>query len=105
MKNSHTPGPWAVEQVPVNRAKGEQLWLRILGALDNGTGGHLIANINPGWGAHEANARLIAAAPDLLAAAKLFDYAVKCNRVNLSKEMLTAIEATRAAITNAEASA
>ncbi len=42
---------------------------------------------------------------ELLAAAKLFDYAVKCNRVNLSKEMLAAIEATRAAITNAEASA
>ena len=46
-------------------ADGDALW-RVLGATDNGTGGVLVAGINTGWQQHAANARLIAAAPDLL---------------------------------------
>lgn len=58
MKTTHTPGPWKVSSLaPLNICK------------DNGT---LIADCCNAWqsfdGEREANARLIAAAPDLLAA-------------------------------------
>lgn len=70
MKTSHTPGPWTVEKDSRVGDDGESV-IRILGALDNQTGGHLVAVVNRGWGDHEANARLIASVPDLLEVAHL----------------------------------
>lgn len=66
----HTPGPWKIENVQVWKSRGDPAQVRIIGSTDNNVGGELVADINLGWGNHEANARLIAAAPDLLAACK-----------------------------------
>lgn len=68
---THTPGPWAIDGVRVFApAFDEQVEI----TRDDGTtamhGRGLIALPYAPDGAHDANARLIAAAPDLLAALK-----------------------------------
>jgi hypothetical protein len=68
-KTTHTPGPWKYVHAP-NPKRLNQPEHLILGALANGTGGALICEVNNGWGDHEANCHLIAAAPELLAALK-----------------------------------
>lgn len=70
MSAQHTPGPWAVDAGPHDARGRRHLCIR------PGQTGWLIASLRdePGWGEGdpsqraEANARLIAAAPDLLAA-------------------------------------
>jgi hypothetical protein len=57
-----TPGPWEIEQN--GRARLD------ISAPENQCGGYLIATMNPHAPCKEANARLIAAAPDLFAALK-----------------------------------
>ena len=72
-QNTHTPGPWTVEHC---RNEDGSPFLSISG---QGPLGAWLADIQPGsingkpldvTQMHEANARLIAAAPDLLAALK-----------------------------------
>lgn len=66
MNYQHTPGPWIIE----DRVPGREIGYRAIVAGDNPAidreCGETICNPSP---MGEANARLIAAAPDLLAAA------------------------------------
>lgn len=71
----HTPGPWRVlsaapnHSLTINSARGQ--YIGLAGLQDNG--------------AHEANARLIAAAPELLAALELLrDQAVERGQLVIS---------------------
>lgn len=61
MKAKHTPGPWAV------KPGGTDISLRIIGKTDLNQ--ELIASV-PTYGDGHANARLMAAAPELLDALK-----------------------------------
>lgn len=73
-KAQHTPGPWIFEAIPAEAHtvvehvdEDDLFWIS-----DAGPGnGDVLATIHPGGsGDAEANARLIAAAPDLYAAIK-----------------------------------
>ena len=91
--NTHTPGPWAV-----NTQQRESLRIHHRGEL--------LARIEQHKGNHEANARLIAAAPDLLCAMKeLFEQCVMVHRYggdrSNQKEADAAIKAGLAAIAKA----
>ena len=61
MTTTHTPGPWAI----IADVPGHEIGYRAIVAVDDGELAETICNPSP-MGA--ANARLIAAAPDLLAA-------------------------------------
>lgn len=87
MKTQHTPGPWRTAQVDG------------LIRIRDGDGDHVADSY------FQADSRLIAAAPDLLAALELFDRAVLSNRTNLSREMQDAIAAARAALAKAKGTA
>ena len=64
-KVTHTPGPWSVEDC----TPGESTGLRFaINSKDN-----VIARTTDGWKEAQANARLIAAAPELLEQCKLFE--------------------------------
>ena len=58
-KPSHTPGPWRVSE-DLGTCDGIEIYA--------GINEYLISNVNPNRPQFEANARLIAAAPELLAA-------------------------------------
>lgn len=59
MTNQHTPGPWRFEEsTKTIRAVPQNYWLATMDSWDGAVD-------------HEANARLIAAAPDLLEALEL----------------------------------
>lgn len=58
----HTPGPWKYGYERPTAQDPEEQW-----AIVTIAGGHIVANVNPD-SRQDANARLIAAAPDLLAA-------------------------------------
>ncbi len=60
-----TPGPWQIEDC----TPGESTGLR----FEVGTKDSVIARTTDGWKEARANARLIAAAPDLLAQCKEFE--------------------------------
>lgn len=66
MKTSHTPGPWTATDTPPFRirAEGEGMSVAVAFQFRDGAPDRDIAQVN-------ANARLIAAAPDLLAACQL----------------------------------
>lgn len=64
MKAKHTPGPWKID-VELGSRHGEFLIAKDAG--DRGRG-IAIAETRAGSGSERANARLIAAAPELLAA-------------------------------------
>lgn len=72
MSATHTPGPWTVGQTP---AGSTYCWLSVIGADDQPVC-HLCRNVGDvnaiGGGESGANARLIAAAPELLAALRGF---------------------------------
>jgi hypothetical protein len=81
-ESKHTPGPWAIEEVR-----------RVLGAGDFGRAPFRDAEL-------EANARLIAAAPDLLAAlVALCDSGPHPD--DMTPENLAALKRARAAIAKA----
>ena len=67
MEAKHTPGPWKVDKELTSRS-GE--WLIAMDAGDKGRG-IAIAETRVATGAELANARLIAAAPELLEALQL----------------------------------
>ena len=79
MKQHHTPGPWYVSTPPPN---GEQI-------IGNEKG-MMVAVATTGVGLHNnttttlANARLIAAAPDLLEALQLADATLSGANMNLA---------------------
>ena len=95
MSTQHTPGPWNVQRNVVNYRSGRTA-LEIRGAGDD-----LIATL-PGCDRDAVNARLIAAAPDLLEALKKIanlDY----RGTNYTENILVdAIAVARAAIAKAE---
>lgn len=62
--SAHTPAPWRAWQERAPHGP----WFVDLGA--NACGGELLIGFKPGGEPDEANARLIAAAPDMLAALK-----------------------------------
>lgn len=66
MKTSHTPGPWQIDP-EIDHAITTQSGLRIAEVATYGAGLVSIGEIAP-WHHYEANARLIAAAPELLEA-------------------------------------
>ena len=70
----HTPGPWRVERQNPSPTTGE--WM-IAGARP----GYLAEVRDCGSGDVQANARLIAAAPDLLRATKNFVQWFACDRI------------------------
>jgi hypothetical protein len=63
MSTQHTPGPWM--QGPKAFKPGTHGLQDVIAVAVKG---QVIAHVNDGFGAAEADARLIAAAPDLLAA-------------------------------------
>jgi hypothetical protein len=66
---THTPGPWQIEDC----TPGESTGLR----FEVGTKDSVIARTTDGWKEARANARLIAAAPELLEQCKLFEKVLK----------------------------
>jgi hypothetical protein len=66
MKNTHTPAPWSILDRPENALDDA----RILTHISNGS--HIVCTLGTtctdGSPAHSANARIIASAPELLAA-------------------------------------
>ena len=62
---THTPGPWQIDDC----TPGESTGLR----FEVGTKDSVIARTTDGWKEAHANARLIAAAPELLEQCKLFE--------------------------------
>lgn len=91
-KTTHTPGPWEVSE-----GRG----FRSIKASD---GGHVIASDQGEFtGNWEANARLIAAAPDLLEAAKHTLSVLEGTGTKIEgRENFIGIPALRAAIAKAE---
>ena len=62
---THTPGPWAIEDC----TPGESTGLRFAINSEN----NVIARTTDGWKEAQANARLIAAAPEMLEMCKLLE--------------------------------
>lgn len=84
-KTQHTPGPWHAyckysggNAAIAKSSDWEVMHRRTVGAEDYPEGA-LISIVNAGWGNAEANARLIAAAPELLEALKVAEATI--NRV------------------------
>ena len=83
----HTPGPWVLDDPCENnpqRAMGGEQIFKVTGC---GFGSGLIADVSSWWYSREsakANARLIAAAPDMLAALEqVLELHAKCERENM----------------------
>ena len=100
MSTQHTPGPWDLEE----GSYGEEIWLGGTGA------GMIVVNgwVNGGcmddpvqWAKLQADARLIAAAPDLLAACVEFVRKVDAGEARSTKSA----EQMRAAIAKATGAA
>lgn len=66
----HTPGPWSRGQDYQDLEVGSR-YRNVVGVVDGSSNGLFVAKVLVGSHETEANARLIAAAPDLLAALKL----------------------------------
>ena len=102
MNTKHTPGPWVDGDICGDHNVGIGRYRLITG------GGELIAHTWPDSSEHEeANARLIAAAPELLAACQEFlrfaDLPNECvPRGDYIRYQVSAISAARAAIAKAE---
>ena len=64
-KQTHTPGPWSIEDC----TPGESTGLCFAINSEN----NVIARTTDGWKEAQANARLIASAPDMLEMCKLFE--------------------------------
>lgn len=94
--SKHTPGPWEIKEA--DTSIGAE-WYRILGHGERG-----MVDVAETPYRHEGNARLIAAAPDLLAAAKTLLDVLANEREDLpsSDAVGDARDALRAAIAKAE---
>lgn len=68
-KGKHTPGPWKVGRLPL-RLEVDENPIPLIYTHDGGLEIAQVRTSAPEPGEREANARLIAAAPDLLAACK-----------------------------------
>ena len=90
----HTPGPWAIRDAPDEiRNAAVEYW------IDGDVGGVPIADIKTN-GATQANARLIAAAPELLELARGFkSYLIDDSRSERRRQ--ACLTAARAAIAKA----
>lgn len=64
-KQTHTQGPWAIEDCTLGESTGLRFTIN--------SKGNVIARTTDGWKEAQANARLIAAAPELLEQCKLFE--------------------------------
>ncbi len=90
----HTPGPWTMME-QVERKPGEvRMWWEVHAFAPNGIGSKHIAHIPD-----EENARLIAAAPALLAA--LESLVLSAGDVGYRMDLPSALSAARAAIAKA----
>jgi len=91
MKNKHTPGPWSIEISPAGQSSitGEKWCDAVIQPLN------IVAERFPAKYEYSANARLIAAAPDLLAALEFCADALNTEAGGLYKAH---IEQARAAI-------
>lgn len=99
MNTKHTPGPWFVgEQMP---APSKSIHAFI--GIGNGACHVGLASITPltGFCEAEANARLIAAAPELLEACKEVVFLIE-GIAGLDDQQIQAINQARAAIAKAE---
>ncbi len=67
--NAHTPGPWSIG-IPLDEKYAHTLASGRLIFSDASDGGACVAVTNPHFGRGEADAHLIAAAPELLASLK-----------------------------------
>lgn len=91
--SKHTPGPWFYSQESIDHD-----WYIV-----TINGGLIVANVNSHW-RQVANARLVAAAPDLLEALKAVVSAWEVTGpIEAAERMDAAIHAARAAIAKAEA--
>ncbi len=87
---THTPGPWQIEDC----TPGESTGLR----FEVGTKDSVIARTTDGWKEAHANARLIAAAPELLAQCKFLERMLvttghhSSNRLAKLREVLAKVE-------------
>lgn len=84
MTHTHTPGPWHVQEATPPGAEAKEWFIFT-------SGGGYLANVNSGRSENEANARLIAAAPDLLAAATHLCELVEQRPYNAWKRLFDAI--------------
>jgi hypothetical protein len=65
----HTPGPWVIRDHTVGHPP-RRAWIEINAPLGSGRGEHPICRIPAGFTNQDADARLIAAAPELVEAAQ-----------------------------------
>lgn len=108
----HTPGPWeAVQSIP--QYGSECFFIRVAREFGPLTRGFLVEDVatvnGPQWAEQEANAHLIAAAPDLLAACKeaanaLAYCAEPATGSDDGRHIADALASLEAAITKAEES-
>ena len=105
MTTQHTPGPWTFEGDHTHRSFNIRQLGHLIGTSDqakhictiNNRPPHVLANRDPGIA--EANARLIAAAPELLAVLKKW---ATFAHDNYTDEDITWLVEMRAAIAKAE---
>ena len=101
---SHTPGPWVVEDSRKLKRKSLRSEMLMVVAVGGGMPG-LIVNSGKVTPTDEANARLIAAAPDLLAALEgVMDYVIAFEAITSAGEagQKSAIAVADAAIKKAK---
>lgn len=75
----HTPGPWKIKKV-----HNDTLRSIVRYEVRNEDNNYLVANVNPGMSDHEANAELIARAPDLLSENATLKGELETERVRLA---------------------
>lgn len=73
---SHTPGPWQVREHMIGHKKTRQ-WIEVNAPLGVGRSEHPVCRIPAGFTNQEDDARLIAAAPDLLNALAVMTMVVR----------------------------
>lgn len=112
MTTQHTPGPWTYESDHTHRQYNIRMLGHLIGTRDeakhictvNNLPPHVLANRDPATA--EANAHLIAAAPELLAASRILLAIVEHLRAHpgdtLDEHHCDEIDAARAAIAKAE---
>jgi hypothetical protein len=104
----HTPGPWVMRRFPTSRGGCQAWW--ILDSIPDGPNGQVIANaIAQATGTNddeEANARLISASPDLLAACEALpldcEFKDAADFKDNSRAFLEAMSLARAAVAKAK---